>query len=333
VGAVSGLIIGIILAIMGTGVYALIFGSLAHYAVSNGILFIKGLFTRGVLFHFNYTETKPFLKIGLYQVGGQTVNYFNRDLDVLLIGKFFGTDVLGGYSLAKELVRRPMQVINPIITKVAMSIFPKFQNDHSSLRRYFINLFTGMGALNAFIYGSIAIFAPNLVLLFFGSDFLSIAIYVQLFSIVIYLRSMGSNVGILVITTGRTDYDFYWNIFVTIVMPFAIIVGAQHSVEMIIIMLGLVQICLLVPGWYMFYHKLINLKFAPYIGPTLIPLVISVSIFLASKIFLIEGLIGQILFCTVLIGLLIVYSYTKLNEFRVFIDLLYNKHIKHLKKN
>ena len=90
--------------------------------------FIYGLKKYGLLLHFNYKETEPFLKIGIYQVGGQVVNYFNRDLDILIIGKFFSQDILGGYSLAKQLVSRPAQIINPILSKVASPALAKFQN-------------------------------------------------------------------------------------------------------------------------------------------------------------------------------------------------------------
>src|SRR5699024_3967671 len=58
-GAILGLVIGVILAVKGYGVYALVYAAIVRYVTSYSIYFIKGIFTQGMLFHFNFTETKP----------------------------------------------------------------------------------------------------------------------------------------------------------------------------------------------------------------------------------------------------------------------------------
>src|SRR5690606_13801002 len=140
--------------------YALVYSALIQYGINNGAYFILGIKKNPVLFHYDYSETKPFLKIGVYQVGGQIINYFNRDLDVLIIGKFFGADILGGYSLAKQLVRRPISIIDPVINKVAISILPRYQSNNVLLLQYFNSLIRNLSIINAFVYGAIAIAAP-----------------------------------------------------------------------------------------------------------------------------------------------------------------------------
>jgi len=327
-GSFAGVVTAIMLAIKGAGVYALIIGLLVQYIVTNGILFIKGLKLKVVYSHFNFKETKPFLSIGIYLVGGQIINYFSRDLDVLIIGKFLGTEILGGYSLAKQFVRKPLQVIKPIITRVASSLLPRYQNDHSALRKYFMELLSGLSILYAFIYASIAILASTLVLIFFGPELSSISIYVQLFSVVLFFRSIGSNVGILVITTGRTDYDFYWNILTMLITSLAIFVGAHISIEMLIIMLGLVQLILLIPGWYVFYYRLIKLEIKSFLEIVLIPFTISLINVIITVLFLTGSLVGEIFMCFLLFVLLTLYSYIKHNEIKYLVNKLYLKYIK-----
>lgn len=314
ISSVVGLIVGVIMSVMGYGVYALVFSSLAIFGVSNVIFLTKELTTHGILLHFKYRETKPFLRIGLYQVGGQIINYFNRDLDVLIIGKFFGTEILGGYSLAKQLVRRPLQIIDPIITKVGISVFPKYQNDHFALRKYFNKLINAQGSLNAMVYGAIALLAAYLVQIFYGNNFMSIVPYVQLFALLIYLRSMGGIMSILIITTGRTDYEFYWNLITTLLMPIAIILGAMHSVIMIIILMTFVQLILLIPGWYMFYKRLINLEFLPFLKSNLIPAFISITFVILSTVIFKDNLFGEVFATILLVFTLFIYSYVSLDE-------------------
>lgn len=316
VGAAIGLIVSVITASNGFGVYALVYGGLVQYAVSNSIYFINGLRERGLILRFRYTDTKPFLKIGIYQVGGQIVNYFNRDLDILLIGKFFGSEILGGYSLAKQLVRHPLKIINPIIDKVGISVFPKIQHDSNALRKYFMKIFIGMGALNAFLYGSIAICAYWLVVLLYGLEFIHIVPLVQLFTVVTYLRSMGGNTGILVITTGRTDVEFIWNVLSIIITPIVIFIGAQHSIEAVIFILGMIQMLMLIPGWYMFFHRLIALEFWPFLKSHLFPMTIAVLIFPISFFTLSSDSIYQFVFSFLLFIILSIYVFLNVSEFR-----------------
>lgn len=318
-GAIASLVVGVILAVYGYGVYALVYAALLQYAIANSIYFLNGIQRQGLLIHFNFKEVKPFLKIGSYFTGSQIINYINRDLDILIIGKFFSTEILGGYSLAKELIRRPFQIINPIINRITVSIFPKFQNNNASLRSYFMKLFNGMGALNSFVYGFSAIFAPYLVLMFYGRDFSSIVVYVQLFAIVMYFRSMGSNVGILSITKGRTDIEFYWNILVLLITPPAIILGSIYSIELVIILMGIVQLVLLIPGWYFFYKRLLSLNFTPFFKAHIIPFALAIAVFIFSEIE-IENLFWTILSAGLLLIVFLIYGFYTIREFKHYIQ-------------
>lgn len=46
------------------------------------------------------------------------------------------------------------------------------------------------------------------VLILYGSDYTHIVILVQILSVYMFIRSMGSPVGSFIIATGRTDLDF-----------------------------------------------------------------------------------------------------------------------------
>lgn len=148
VAAVISLIFAIYLAINEYGVFTLIYSALLQYSLQNTMYFIYGLKKYGLLFHFNFKETKPFLKIGVYQIGGQVINYFNRDLDILIIGKFFSQDILGGYSLAKQLVFRPAQIINPILVKVASPGLAKIQDNLIELKTNYLKLISIVSKVN-----------------------------------------------------------------------------------------------------------------------------------------------------------------------------------------
>lgn len=265
-GALVGLVAGVFSALKGFGVYALVYSSMLRYAISNGLYFINGIKERRLVMHFKLNETKNFLKIGIYQVGGQLLNYLNRDLDVLLIGKFFGSEILGGYSLAKQLVQRPMQIINPIISNIASPVLSTVQNDKQNLKIKFLTILNTVATINSVIYALLAILAYPAILFLYGKNYTNIVHLMQILSLYTFLRSVGNPVGSLITATGRTDTEFYWNLFALPFFPVAIYIGSQYSVESVAFLLIITSILLLYPFWRFLIFKLCGASFFEYLN-------------------------------------------------------------------
>lgn len=264
-GASISLVVAIILAYYNFGVYALVYSVILLQIYSNTAFFIKGIKRIGIKLHFNFKETKPFLKIGVYQVGGQVINYFNRDFDILIIGKLFGPGVLGGYSLAKQLVYRPAQLINPILGKVGAPVLAKFQNNITTLKINYLKLLNIISSLNFVIYLGIIIFAKYIVIILYGPTYSNIVIIVRILAIYMYVRSLGNPVGSLVIATGQTNLEFFWNIFILFVIPAVIYISAQYSLVIVAWSISITMILLIVPGWYFMIKKMTNATLKEYL--------------------------------------------------------------------
>lgn len=316
ISATCGLITCVTLAICKFGVYALVFGILTQHIVLNFIFLIKGLINSGIVFYFNFTKIKSFLKIGIYQTGSQIINFFNKNLDVFIIGKIFGSEILGGYNLAKQLAWRPLQIIDPIMIKITNSIFPKFQDNKLILRQYFLKLLKGMSFINSIVYGLIATYAYYIVLLFYGNKFIEITPYVQAFCFVMCFRSLGGIIGILAVTTGRTNYEFYWNIFTTLIIPPVIVIASIFSINMIIIFLGIINFVFLLLLWNFFYKKLISLSFRVYIKSFIFQLILMLIMVLMGVLLFNGLLIWKIFISLTMIILLTINNYSFLKEIR-----------------
>lgn len=266
IGSIISLVFAIILAYNNYGVYSLVYSVIILQIFTNTAFLVKGIKRIGIRLHFKFAETKPFLRIGIYQVGGQVINYFNRDLDVLLIGKFFGAETLGGYSLAKQLVHRPAQLINPILTKVGAPILAKFQNNIMELRKNYLKLLNIISSVNFVIYLCIILFAKYIVQLLYGNGFEDIVILVQILSIYMFFRSLLNPVGSLVVATGRTDLNFYWNLATLSITPVVIFIASQYSLIAIAWALSFTVILLIIPAWYFMIRKMIDVPFVEYVN-------------------------------------------------------------------
>ena len=231
IAAIFSLLTATLLAISGYGVYSLVFSALLQHLISNVIFFIYGLTQKGLLFHFQFKETKPFLKIGSYQVGSQIINYFNKDLDIIIIGKIFAPEILGGYSLAKQLVSRPAQVLNQIISNVASPTLAKVQFDLAKLKNTFSEIFNGFFYVTLFAYIGLLVFAPFVVYIFYGNGYENIVLLVRILSVYMLVRSVGSPIGSLIIAKGETNLEFKWNLLTLLILPLFVIIGAHYSIE------------------------------------------------------------------------------------------------------
>jgi PST family polysaccharide transporter/teichuronic acid exporter len=259
------LIFAVYLAIKGYGVLALVYSALLQYLVQNALYLVFGLKKYGLRFHFNFSETTPFLKIGMYQVGGQIINYFNRDMDILLIGKFFNPDILGGYSLAKQLVSRPAQILNPILLKVASPALAKFQENMEQLKTNYLKLIGWVGKLNFVVYGAIVLLAPIIVKLFYGPGFEEIVPLVRILSFYMMFRAIGNPVGSLVIATGKTHLEFLWNMITLLVLPIFIYSGSIMGIEEVAWALTLAMAILFIPSWRLLVYKMTGATFKEYL--------------------------------------------------------------------
>lgn len=268
-GSLIGFISAVVCAVKGLGIYSLVISTVAQYAINNLLYLVMGIKIFPILFHYSYTETKPFLKIGVFQFGSQIINYFNKELDLILIGKFFGTELLGFYHLAKQLASKPATIINPLLTKVATPFFSKFQKNIKDLKIRYLEILNLISTLNFIAYFILFISSKQLILLFYGEGYILLTDYVRYFSAYMFLRSLGNPIGSLTISLGETRLEFMWNIFVLCLIPMIIFFSAQYSVEMVLISLILAMLLLNFLSWKVLLNRLIIVGIREYLDAIL----------------------------------------------------------------
>lgn len=265
IGSFIALPVSIFLAMEGYGVYALVYGALTQFFLSNILYFIYGIRRNGLLWFFRFDQTRPFLRIGIYQVGGQVVNYFNRDLDTLLIGYLLGAEILGGYSLAKQLVFKPVGLINPIVTRVAAPALALIQDKKEQLASGFLRLVKLVSSINFMAYAAIAIFAYPLVEILYGDEYVGIVGIVRILCIYLFLRAVINPIGVLVVATGRTRSEFLWNLLALVVMPIFVFVGAKIGAEGVAWALVVFMFVALFPLYSIIVRPVIAVSFNIYL--------------------------------------------------------------------
>ena len=260
------------LAIKGFGAYSLVYATLVNVVISNIILLIKGLRLHRPKFVYHNQEIKSFLIFGLYQMGQNSIVYFNNQFDVILIGKLLGTEVLGIYSLTKQLVMRPAQIINPIITNITFPIMAKIQDDLNRLKSFYLNLINYLSSINFPIYILMVVLADSLVPLILGDKWVDTIVIFQVLSVYALIRSTASPAGSLLLSKGRADIGFWWSVGEFLLMPFVIYFGSDWGVLGVSIGLLIFQTLFLLPNWYFIVKKICQASFVEYFYVQLLPL-------------------------------------------------------------
>jgi PST family polysaccharide transporter len=118
--------VSVTLARLGFSFWSLAWGHVAGAAARTALTwwfspFLPGLWKNGV-------GTRSLVNFGVNVTGFNIINYFSRNLDNILIGKFAGADALGIYGRAYQLMLFPIQNLRGPIDAVTYPALCRLQD-------------------------------------------------------------------------------------------------------------------------------------------------------------------------------------------------------------
>lgn len=256
----------VLFCLLGWGIYALIFPILIRGIFTAIVFSVAGRKQFKVQFHFNMAEIKDFFKIGIYDTGAQLMDYVSYKIDVILVGRLFGLEVLGLYNMGKELAMKTMKMINPIINSVATPILAKLQNEPDKIKLNYSRILSLIGFINIPILIALSIFSEEVVNIFFSEKYINAATFVRILAFWGIFASIGNPAGTLAVAKGRTDIQFKWTIVRFICAPITIYIASFFEVEAIAYSQVILQIFFFFIYWYMMIWPLSGLNIFEYIN-------------------------------------------------------------------
>ena len=235
------------------GVESIIFGMLAG-SVARLLLFMLGAERSFHPIAFpDIHIAKPALKYGAFQLGSQIINQLRSQADNLIIGKVIGMDVLGLYSIAKDLVFKPLKFINPLIYKLILPRFAKNQDNKAHQEVLFARTVRVLSWVSCALYSTLALLSLLITFILYGSGYIQTAVILSALALFGMLRPLGGVFASLAQSMGKSNIEFYWNIIAGIMMVGAIYLSAQsHNIVLIAIILSGVQLCLTFIAYHYF---------------------------------------------------------------------------------
>ncbi len=183
------------MAILGFGVWSLVFASLsqAFFASIISYIFVK----HNLSFTFELKHYRPLFSFGSKVTIISFFEFIGGSLDTLLIGRFLGASLLGIYNRAFTIVNLPLQNLNTSITRVLFPSFSKIQSDKAKLKEAFLSSFTVSSFFLIPICIWFSVSAKEIVLVILGDKWKEAIDVLRVLALVTPFYLMSSYMGIL----------------------------------------------------------------------------------------------------------------------------------------
>lgn len=111
---------------------------------------------------------RPMMRFGGAVTFISVIVYIAYNLDKILLGRFWGANIIGIYGRAYQLINLPTENLNSAVGVVALSAFSRVQDDPKRLKGYFLKSYSLVLALTIPITICCCLFARDLILVVLG---------------------------------------------------------------------------------------------------------------------------------------------------------------------
>lgn len=169
------------------------------------------------------------VRFGAGLTGFSFANFFTRNLDNVLIGRFWGVEQLGFYDRAYKLLLFPMQQITNPLSRVMEPALSRLVDEPARYRHAFLRVIRMvlMVSLPGVAVG-IAL-ADVLIPLALGADWAESARIFQALGFAGLMQPLNNPVGWLFISQGRSGEFMRWGIFTALTSAAAFAIGIPYG--------------------------------------------------------------------------------------------------------
>lgn len=205
--------------------YGVILGRLAAV-----FMLLKEIFKKGVINIFQQANknnikilAKKHKKFPIYALPADSINVISNQLPVFFIGKYFGSDILGNYSLMERVLGAPVSLIGTAVSDVFRQKASEDYINEGNCKAIFIKTLKTLSLL-AILPTLILFFVAPIVFGFvFGSDWEIAGKLAQIMAGLFFFRFVISPMGYMFYIAEKQSYDTIWQttLLITIVASFA----------------------------------------------------------------------------------------------------------------
>ena len=256
--------------------------------------------TRGV-------GARELFNFGMNVTGFNLVNYFSRNLDKILLGRWHGSGPLGFYSNAYQLVLFPINKINGPITTAVLPALSRLQNDPDQYREYYKNALRIIAAAGTPLVFFLCLMADEVIFILLGDQWGQAVPIFRLLTPAAWCAVTNVATGWVYMSLGHVNRQLKWGIWASVFLCICMILGVRWGAWGMALAVSISRIIQKCPGlWYCYVGTPIKMRdfFYSCWPATLASLMAVVTAYLGLKILLWQGPLIRLLFSGVLFGMM-----------------------------
>lgn len=248
------LLVGVILAVLGAGVWSLVAAHLAQSTIYSALNVAAR--PHPVRAGWHGRDAGSLLSFGGRVSVISFAEFIGVSLDTLVIGRFAGSAALGQYNRAFLLVNLPLERLMQGLERVLYPAFSRIQGERERLARVYRSALAMAGALLLPTAAGMAVAAEPLVLVVLGTQW-GLAVDVLPFLAVSAALSLISLLGALV-CEATADLNRKLVLVVThVVVLFGLLLAAGSDLRLLAAAVALAQLIRVI-GYFAFMHRLLG---------------------------------------------------------------------------
>ncbi|MBX2963403.1 MAG: oligosaccharide flippase family protein [Cyclobacteriaceae bacterium] len=273
-------------AFYGFGVYSL---ALPH-AVITPLMTIT-LFWRSGFFpqrEWGIIYWKNIIQYTKYVIGQRVLGKLVNEGDTLIIGKFFGVEVLGVYNLAFQFANLFAGHFLPIITSITLPVFAKNNNNLGIVTHHYHKMVRLIAFITVPVIAVMILNAEFLITTIYGAKWIDAVLLFQIISVFVIVRSITSPTSGLYNAMGMPQIGWYFTLtFTPVFLAIIFVTSLFSNLLLLVVMTSLIR------GLGSFTHfilvaRLLNDKLCSVMR-TLFPIMASTTIAFCLAYFIPSG--------------------------------------------
>lgn len=176
-----------------------------------------------------HTGVRSMLVFGGNITGFNVVNYFARNADNLLIGRYWGAGPLGFYSKAYSLLMLPLNQINIPLAAVVVPALSMLHCEPSRYRAYYLKTISFITLISTPLVSFFIVCSDDLILLILGSQWATASNIFSVLGISALIQPLYYTQGWLHISAGRSDRYLRWGLVGSLVIVLGFMVGLPYG--------------------------------------------------------------------------------------------------------
>lgn len=228
VAAILSYVAGITSAYLGWGVWSLVLQNIINHLV---YVLVNYYFAKWRP-DFSFTRATPqkIAKFSRNFLPSQLLDFLSLNMDILLVGKYFGKTDLGYYGRATALVQLPVNSLGMIFNRTFFSVFAALQNDRPTFSKSYLRAVKMLTLVVMPILVLTAVLAEKIVLFLFGVEWSEMTPFVRILAIGAAVGSYNSFNDSVLTSQGRTDLLLRINAVEKIILIIGVVLGVRYGI-------------------------------------------------------------------------------------------------------